>query len=753
MAHGGNKTQDEGLIRVKAGLGLFALAVKNFALYPEANHIRRQSLLNFIAWLASFLEEYEKLTLTVEKDRLLVGTEVVFQDKPGEQTLVYPLFRDGIQWFEFTPGTDEEELGAFINLVNRFRILKEEAADDLATALWEADLPHIKYKTADEFWESDPMADIAALKAAGEEAGDGVAAAFIRTASNTVGYVLRALAKDQGSGGGAESTGLAPGQGVPAGEGIGGGEAAGFGAGGSSPDGFALGAGSEGVGEAPGTGAGQAPGPGQIPGAGPGVKPGARPGDAADDEGDAGAFFEEVVAGLDDSRITGSRKPLAGVLSLDGTTKPRVAQGPVYLDKSAEGGSQIMPLVGMADDDDDDGASAADASTARSVFKASSYYESEESEYLWPLAPGEEQELRAMIAAEEGRDFSRDCLEILTEMIKVNRDPVESLPVLDFLADEVQYALSQGDFHFTRLFIEQVRGLVDAQPGFGPLWAEFQKKIITPEVLGVLTQPWPAARATEAGFAELRAFLFILPPEAIYTLVPILSRTPDQRVEKILVEAVAFGASRLNINPTSLIAVLKPSAIVEMIRVFKSPPYRPAFPAALVVGLSRHESAQVREEAARALLEYHPDSIKSLFHLIDDSHPAINQLICDHLGRQRSPLVEKVLTDYLTDAYLEKKNQEKEHVLNCYRAFGLCASAQSIGFLQDILMKKDWKSLLGLDGHWHRLGAALALMSMPKEWGAGEVLKAAQQSRFRNIRQACQQAEEEYQAMARRHDQ
>ncbi|MDR3037681.1 MAG: hypothetical protein LBV21_00040, partial [Candidatus Adiutrix sp.] len=149
---------------VKAGLGLLTTAVKNCALYPETNQIRREALAKLHAWLAGFLEENETLRLFVEWDGLLYQGEMVYREKTGEQALMFPLFRDGVQWLEFQEELTLEELERFIDLLNRFRFLREEAEDDLVTALWEADLGHISYKTANEFWEIDPLTEVAALR-------------------------------------------------------------------------------------------------------------------------------------------------------------------------------------------------------------------------------------------------------------------------------------------------------------------------------------------------------------------------------------------------------------------------------------------------------------------------------------------------------------------------------------------------------------------------------------------------------------
>lgn len=208
--------------------GVHLMALKNFSLYPESNSIRIQSLDNFYQWLLKYLEDHEALRLTVEKDRLMYFSDVAYQDKPDEMPMAAPLFRDGIQWFEFQEDLNLDELNKFVTLISRFRVLKDEAEDDLATCLWEAELPHIKHKTADEFWEIDPMLEINALKSiidSSDEPNVSDIAAHIEAGSKTVGLVLEAFNRVdkkpkavQQPPAGDSGAGMTPGQGGLAGQ-------------------------------------------------------------------------------------------------------------------------------------------------------------------------------------------------------------------------------------------------------------------------------------------------------------------------------------------------------------------------------------------------------------------------------------------------------------------------------------------------------------------------------------------------------
>ncbi|MDR1166760.1 MAG: hypothetical protein LBO66_12995 [Deltaproteobacteria bacterium] len=149
---------------VRAGLQIFLVAVKNCALYPENNKIRQASLAKAQEWFAGFLDERENLKLFVDIDGLLYQGVNVLQEKAGETNVFFPLFRDGVQWIEFQEGLDAAELNKLIELLIGFRMLKEDDEDDLVTAMWGAELQFVKYKTANEFWEIDPITEIASFK-------------------------------------------------------------------------------------------------------------------------------------------------------------------------------------------------------------------------------------------------------------------------------------------------------------------------------------------------------------------------------------------------------------------------------------------------------------------------------------------------------------------------------------------------------------------------------------------------------------
>ena len=739
---------------VRKGVNLMALAIRNFMLYPESNSIRIQSMGNLHQWLVRYLSENDSLRLTVEKDWLLFGKDMVYQDKSDEQPLVAPLFRDGIQWFEFLEGLTVEELGAFIEFICRFRTLKEEAEDDLATCLWDANLEHIKHKTADDFWEIDPMMEINALTTLIDNSSDENAAniaAHIQAGSKTVGLVLEAFNKienkpqSESSGGG--SAGLAPGQGGAAGQRV---------------DLEAGPGGSGGPGGIPGTGGAGSGGAGAPGGGGGGsLQPAAEAGqhgplapyEEGEGEGEGqemSELFAELLAGLEGSIFPKQKKVLSGAMTIDGAIKLRTgSHQPVYVDMSdAAEGSQASRTSDLLEGDDENG-TPTDAAMAEAMFKVSTYFDTQGESPFWRLTQAECRHLRNLVLTEERRSAAGDCLAILRILLHSVSSQEERLEVVDFIAEEARYALGCGDVRFFRHFLEQLHREaqeMEQNPKVGDKWlgaflGELNGKLMSVEILGVLAEPMEPSALNDEYLEDLRYFLLLLPAQAAFVLCPIIQKTPYPKLENALLWVAAVESGHLAEDLSPLIGALKPSSILDFLKMIEEgnlPISQPLF-----LGLTRNETPAVRGEAARILLNSNPDHIRRLVHLVTDAELSINKMICSQMSQSRNFQAERILLDHISEMNSRGGDFGKGHILNCYRAFGQCASAHTIAFLEDILMRKNLLSFLGLEGGWHAVGAAMALMLMPKEWGTREILQRAAQSRFRNIRQAYETAIQE----------
>lgn len=630
---------------VREGMRCFTTAVKQFAFYPETNQILQTSLGAVQAWFDEFLERHESLRLSVEKDSLLFQGEVVHQERPHDQALAFPLFRDGVQWLEFQDGITDDELRTFITLLNRFRILKEESEDDLVTAMWEADFLFLKYKTADEFWEMDPLIDLSSLKVVDDSFPDIDVEMETLEDGEAVGVALKPLAD-----------------------------------------------------------------------------------------------YENFLARRGGS---GGTKPVSSLFNLLGELTDE--------DLAAGGGWGSSPDAFRAVDKLRQQQPFAAAGDNRNLT-TSIIPGSGERGGFWRLSPAEEKRLRKMIAGEEQRNTTRDCLEILLILVndpEVGKDHGE---IQDFIVEEVHNSLARGEFGDMRAFMERVASLArSGSERMRTFAAQLSARLAAPEVLDAMNRFWPYVHTlSDPALGELARFLLLLPSESIKTLVPMLARNKNERVHKVLMSVVAAEACRDPVGAAEILGILNASTLCELLHMIKSSRTL-AFPDGLFKSLTRDESYSVREAAARALLERDHGLYRELFHLIDDPQPGINRLICSHLGRDRDPDAEELLFDYLRNAYEQNRSLNDEHVINCYFALAKCGSAGLIPFLREVLMRKDWKSILGIETVAHRRGAALALMLMPEDWGAKAIFEEAMNNPFRHIRQACRFAGEELTRRKRKH--
>lgn len=462
------------------------------------------------------------------------------------------------------------------------------------------------------------------------------------------------------------------------------------------------------------------------------------------------AQFSELLYSLEHSSSAKRKKDISGALSSEGFQKVKPSGKLTYIDLSdlASGQSNLRD-TGIFEAETEDGTTT-DMAMAEAMFKVSTYFDTQGTSPFWKLTPIEQRHLKSLISIEEKRNNTGDCLGILKIMLHSLSSQEDRLGVVDFICEEAKFAIGIGDVAFFRAFLDQLNQeakIFSAQTEGQDNWMadfliELNKQLASTDVLSILAEPLDENILTEKYLIELRDFLLLLPTEAIMALGPILPKIQNQRLEKIVLNVVAIEACYVRANIAPMINSLKPLLVAEFINVIKT--LRLPVPVALMIGLTRNESPKVRLEAAQLLLESNPDNIKQLFHLVDDSNLSVNSLICSQMAKVRNPLAERILLDYLTEAYNQQnRGHGKGHILNCYRALGLCASGASINFLQDVLMRKNWKSFLGLDGNWHGTGAAMALMLIPEEWGTREIVQKAAQSHFRNIRLAYDQAVQE----------
>jgi len=146
-------------------INVFLLAWKNYGLYPEDHTSTTKSFENLLVAFDNYFTAYGDLRLTIEKDRLLCGSEIICEvlQKASLEDMTSLLYRDGIKWIEFHGGLTLEEIASFFRIVCKYNSFTEEAEGDIVTALIDEELEYIDFKAVDIFWQDMLLMDFSRL--------------------------------------------------------------------------------------------------------------------------------------------------------------------------------------------------------------------------------------------------------------------------------------------------------------------------------------------------------------------------------------------------------------------------------------------------------------------------------------------------------------------------------------------------------------------------------------------------------------
>lgn len=124
-------------------------ALKGVRVYSDNNEMLLRYRDEVQAGLDALFERAEEFSITVREDRLLHRGDVVWVDPDRLDGLPFTLFRNAFRRLTFERGMNRDEVLAFLRAVaadySRFDVVGE----DLVTALWRLQLPHLRYITID----------------------------------------------------------------------------------------------------------------------------------------------------------------------------------------------------------------------------------------------------------------------------------------------------------------------------------------------------------------------------------------------------------------------------------------------------------------------------------------------------------------------------------------------------------------------------------------------------------------------------
>jgi uncharacterized membrane protein YgcG len=744
--------------KLKAAMYQFVLVMKNLALFPDTNKTNVDALTNLHHWFNEYLQEHSSLVFEVTKDQLLADDgSVIYQEKPTDQILSGPLFRDGIQAISFEYGLTFSELKTFLTILLRFRN-QDTDEEDLVANLWEASLTNIRYIISSEYEQVDPNFEISALKVARPGAPRDVDAPWQDEALGpmaTQGSTplskpiasLFALAESN-SFLSSTSDGHGGGSTLPGSEGSGANQSKG---GGGSGGGSGLGSGDdEQTNYRTDFSGSQDDSDDDSPGF-----------DPLNDR--STRYSSDNMPNLDDSFSTLAAAKKAENSSSSGSK----GAGSGGNQASSDGSASDQPTPQGENDDSDldiDMSSVAEAFKDMESFdkmpsapkpeapqlsldflkdrpEAEGPQLSERLRY-WGLSGREVKQISALIKWDESRNFSFDSLKIVNILLKSDLINENILKLVNqFINNEIKTSLKRVELKYFNNFYKEFK---DQNPGNqleAMLLKEIQIRMNSSELLGALVEPGPTEEAVANGFEDLRYFLYQLSPIGIQTLTTILPKTANQQLWRLIIELVAYDL--LNSSPNrsnDVISRLPDRALVYLLRLIQA--NIKILQPQVINSLTRHKSAAVRETVARVILEYDQDNFHAVCaHMVMDPDPTVQRLVRPALSQRRNSMVESYLFNFLRNSYTNERHEADRNLLDCYQLYGKCATSSALPFLEEVLLKKDFKTFLSRATEPHKVGAALALLLMPRESGAGDILNKASKSSFRNVRQSYLEAQ------------
>ncbi|MDR1545135.1 MAG: hypothetical protein LBU12_00130 [Deltaproteobacteria bacterium] len=680
------------LARLKAGLQQFVVTMKNLSLYPETSKANKESLKALHLWFDESLRAKSPLILEVTRDTLIdEDGEIAYQEKSNEQIFTGPLFRDGIQTLIFEYGVTELELKTFMSVLLRFRVLSEDENEDLVTALWETSLNCIKYVVSTEYEQVAPEFEISAMKAAKppltrpDPNSPWGDEADAPMAADGAAPVAKPIASLFALASAVTPQLQGPDDGLTFEDGL-----ASFASVAQGPGGFeplADSEGGQGVFDANGF-AGEADG------------------SVEDDEEDDGELdLSSAVQALMDMEST-SLSPGANTLNL-GMFKERKPG------KARKSAPEVQARLAS-----------------------------------WGLSSHEIQQVNAFIGWDEERNYSFDSLEIILTIFTSPAYKEEYIPLISiFLINELKLSLRKLDVKYFNNFLAHFREILPIQPSLSVLDEKLNEAINSTEFLGLLLEPSHTEAAWIAAFEDLRWFLYQVSPAGVQKLLSFLPKTTNYRLWNLIIEVTAYTMLQTPNRALELCAKLNDKALTQVIRLWRASVK--GLPASVMTGLLRHKSPVVRGAAAKALLDHARAAFEQFCPaLVLDPDPTVQKVVRSGMILCKNRAAAANLEKHLQEAYQNDRNSVDPGLLDCYRTYGLCAGESALPFLGEVLLHKDFKSILSRSTDSHRLGAALALISMTSSSEAQSILARAAKSSFRNIRQACQEGEKVFKELS-----
>jgi hypothetical protein len=136
-------------------------AAKAIQLYPLENPMCRKFAADLFLQLGRTFQLMDQVRLSVGKNKLFFGGEVVLEEEWRDDSITKRLFWSGVREITFHVGVTREECRNFLLLFRASAQQAEQGLDDLVTLLWEGKFEHLTYIAIDDILdlenENDPI--------------------------------------------------------------------------------------------------------------------------------------------------------------------------------------------------------------------------------------------------------------------------------------------------------------------------------------------------------------------------------------------------------------------------------------------------------------------------------------------------------------------------------------------------------------------------------------------------------------------
>ncbi|HIE06525.1 MAG TPA: HEAT repeat domain-containing protein [Desulfarculaceae bacterium] len=302
---------------------------------------------------------------------------------------------------------------------------------------------------------------------------------------------------------------------------------------------------------------------------------------------------------------------------------------------------------------------------------------------LWKITSEDQEYLRKMLAEENDRERIEYVLYILLYILQQQTQPDDFSEVMAFLNQELQDAILEHKYQSVYKTLQILKKNIDLHKATEhwsiPILKEFFASVSSKMFLTVMQDDWPKiAECTPEELIYLKQALIMLNPEAIEALGPMLLETTSNQTKKLLMEVIGVLAERKFDHLNKLLSSTHYELLKILINVIKFMKSKESFQC--LPELLRHESADVRKEALKAIYHRNSKMISELGLLLEDPDEVVQQLFLIYAGQQRDLKTEKLLLDYLKSHRIRDGN--KQLLFRVYISLGKCGSDESLPFLK-----------------------------------------------------------------------